>query len=92
MMTLLQNLHKSDNHFSSLYAGTELKEAITTVVQYCEEYNVTATLEFNGYTNRIEYWIEPKDLCLVWYRTPDESWYNEQRLKKRDNKINEIIK
>lgn len=89
---MIKNLHKLENHFASLYAGTELREAITSVVQYCKEYNVSATLEFNGYTNRIESWLDPFDMCLVWYTRPNEFWYNEQRLKKRDNKINEIIK
>ena len=92
MTTLVRNLHQSDNHFASIYAGTELTEAITTVIQYCKEYNIVATLEFNGYINRIESWMEPKELVKVWYANTDESWYNEQRLKKRDNKINEIIK
>ncbi len=78
--------------FIAIMPGTELTECIDLVVEYCKEYNTSASLEFNGKTNRIESWINSSELRDVWFQEIDNRWYNEQHVKSRDRKINVILR
>lgn len=55
------------NKFISVIPGAELKGCIEAVVKYCRDNNTSASLEFNGTTNRIESYASPSDLADIWY-------------------------
>ncbi len=78
------------NYFSSLLPGQEISECISAVVDYCIENKTSATLSFNGIINRVESWIDPKELANVWYSRPTEIWYQSQRSLMRNHKIKEL--
>ena len=78
------------NKFVSIVPGAELKECIEAVVKYCRDNNVSALLEFNGVTNPIESYIDAKDLAEIWYTRPKDLWYQEQKAKNRNDKLNQL--
>lgn len=88
----INNLLRENNNFTSIIPGAELTRTIEDIVKYCQENNVTSTLEFNGVTNRIESWIDPHKLANAWYKNPTDMWYQSQKMELRDKKINEILK
>lgn len=87
----VRNLYKKDNKFISIIPGFELSECIEAVVGYCRENNTTAFLEFNGKSNRIESWIDPKKLADVWFTIIDGAWYDQQKRISRDEKIRTVL-
>ena len=90
-ITPTQNTSHINEHFMSLIPGDELSDCIKAVVDYCKSNNTSATLEFNGVANKIEPWIDPKDLAIVWYSNPNDEWYLSRKVIMRDNKITQIL-
>lgn len=81
----------NNSQFISIMPGAELKDVIKEVVEWCKVNNTSATLDFNGCSNRIEHWIDPEALSHEWFHRPSDKWYQEQKIQNRDNKINEIL-
>jgi hypothetical protein len=84
------NLYGQDT-FVSILPGSELIECIKLVAEYCRVNNTSSSLEFNGVTNRIESWVIPEQLEAIWYYGTSDVWYENQKIKQRDKKINTIL-
>ncbi len=79
------------NRFVSLVPGTELSECLEAIINYCKENNTSAKLEFNGVINKVESWIDPAELANVWFDKVPKEWYDEQRVKQRDKRIDQVV-
>ena len=87
----ITDLYQRDtNIFISIIPGQELGECIEAVIKHCVDNKTSATLEFNGVSNVIESYIDPKEMKRTWYQQPGSSWYQAQKIKNREIKIENL--
>ncbi len=87
----INDLYKVNGKYISLIPGIELSECLKLLIAYCKENNTSTQLEFNGVVNRVESWVDPNELSKIWYSEVPDKWYDEQRIKSRDSKVDQII-
>lgn len=88
---MINVIELNKGEFVSVMPGAELKDVIAEVIEWCKRNNTTATLDFNGCSNRVEHWVDAESLSHEWFHRPSDKWYQEQRITNRDNKINQIL-
>ena len=87
-------LKKTDNHvdIASIIPGKRLIDMINYTIKYCQENDVTATLEFNGAKRQVDKFSDSEFISKIWFDWNFNEKVKQHKVQLRDAKIESILR